>query len=392
MKKEGSIEGRMRLIGLVGLMALVGGCSGELEEPAVQGVVVHLAGLVTPFQEVEEDGANGANEANGANGSYGTRADWLPGGFVEASPNPSLGVFFTKDSPAPFCEERRFWYGSDAQWRMSEEVLEGSYLLYGYAPYNAADASLTTSTTYAGGATLTLTGLSTVMTKDVCAIVGAKDGTAGDTPASPGLQVGQFGCQMHSGEETKNYLFLLLDHLYSAFHFRFRVHEDYAQLRTIKLRRLELTAYTNNTFTTRMKEHLDATVTLQANTTGASPIQSVEFGTAYGNQMQPVIIFDGEETLPSGKDQYGQYIYTDEIGFVPSLGNCYILRSTYDVYDKQENLIRKGCTAENKINPRAILSAETLERGKMYALRLTVTPTYLYVLSEPDLDNPTAEM
>lgn len=385
--------GLMRLIGLIGLVALVGGCSGELEGPAepqeLQGIVVQMAGLVTPFEEVEESEPNGANKPNGA---Y-TRAGWLPSGFVEATSNPSLGVFFTQDEPVSFCEERRFWFGSDEKWRMSEEVLEGQYRLYGYAPYNAANsAELTTDDTYAQSVTLTLRGLGTVMAKDVCTIVGAKDGTDAYTPATPGgLQVGQFGCQMHSGDEA-NYLFLLLDHLYSAFHFRFRLHEDYARLRTIKIRKLELTAYTDNTFATKMREHLDATVTLQANTTGTSPIQSVAFGTAYGNQMQPVTIFDGEETLPSERDGEGRYIYTDEIGFVPSLGNCYILRSTYDVYDKQDNLIRKGCTAENEINPRAILSAETLERGKMYALRLTVNPTYLYMLSEPDLDNPTVEI
>jgi hypothetical protein len=31
----------------------------------------------------------------------------------------------------------------------------------------------------------------------------------------------------------------------------------------------------------------------------------------------------------------------------------------------------------------------TTQRGKRYTVNLTIQPTYLYVLSDPDLDSPT---
>ena len=69
-----------------------------------------------------------------------------------------------------------------------------------------------------------------------------------------------------------------------------------------------------------------------------------------------------------------------------------VLQCTYDVYDKnvttkhpEGNLVRHNCVAVNK------LPASRIEVGtdKRTLLTLTVNPTYLYVLSDPDLDNPT---
>jgi hypothetical protein len=69
------------------------------------------------------------------------------------------------------------------------------------------------------------------------------------------------------------------------------------------------------------------------------------------------------------------------------------LRSTYDVFDKQENLIRQGCHAENTIDLRQHFGNEiNTMRGNRYSLTLTVQPTYLYMLSEPDLDDPTVTL
>ena len=69
----------------------------------------------------------------------------------------------------------------------------------------------------------------------------------------------------------------------------------------------------------------------------------------------------------------------------------YILRSTYDVYDKKGNLVRQGCVAENRIEPAEIFGSSQLRRGWKYTIQLKLKPTYLYVMSDPDLDNPTIE-
>jgi hypothetical protein len=65
--------------------------------------------------------------------------------------------------------------------------------------------------------------------------------------------------------------------------------------------------------------------------------------------------------------------------FAPTLSDQLTLVSTYDVLDSQGNLIRKDCEATNKI-PNLAASW-----GQRVQLNLTVTPTYLYVLSDPDL-------
>ena len=64
----------------------------------------------------------------------------------------------------------------------------------------------------------------------------------------------------------------------------------------------------------------------------------------------------------------------------------YVCDKHITVYDRKGNLIRKGCEATNKIPD---LEAS---RGQRVQLNLTVNPTYLYVLSDPDLDNPTVKV
>jgi hypothetical protein len=73
----------------------------------------------------------------------------------------------------------------------------------------------------------------------------------------------------------------------------------------------------------------------------------------------------------------------------------FVLRTTYDVFDKKGNLIREKCQAENNIllikdgERDGLFDDESLLRGHRYSINLIVEPTYLYVLSEPDVDNPT---
>ena len=68
---------------------------------------------------------------------------------------------------------------------------------------------------------------------------------------------------------------------------------------------------------------------------------------------------------------------------------------TYDIYDTNTeghpdgNLIRVNCEATNTIPLNLIDRFTEAERGKKYTLNLAVKPTYLYVMSDPDLNNPT---
>lgn len=438
--------GRMGPIGLMGLMGLgLVGCSSEedLGPLGGRGVPVSLTSYVADYSE-----ANGANRAYGP-GAYGSnrtnRANsWAPTGYYELGADdtkPSIGTFFTKDASGGdpvVCDPHRFWYSS-GKWHVDEEIeiTANNYQLYGYLPYNAATASITPNISYSNGAVLTLNGLSGIMTKDVCVLVGAKEGSStnpytyvtatGLTDGSSvvglyeqsgsdyvltsdgtydsgktyyerkDIQTGKFDCAIKAGDgDDKNYLYLLFDHIYAQLLFKFTINSNYAALRTIKIKRLELMAYTDYTYssTKKMKKKQSTTITLQANNTGASPIVSVSTLTADNSSgdMDPVLLFYNESSpLVLDPSRWEEYVT-----YVPEVPSFFILKTTYDVYDKnpssghpEGNLIRKNCVAENRINPRALFSKEKLDRGKKYILNLTVNPTYLYVLSEPDLDNPT---
>ena len=389
----------VRGILLSAALVLTVGCSNdEVEETRRESVPVELSAYVSDYTEIEPMSP------------VATRADnsWIPsgykpyteltgvGGVMRTNENAPIAAFFTQDaigSDPSVLLPRKFSFAVD-KWRIREEEVPASgpttpYQLYGYIPYTAATpyndsgdgSTIEPNDTYADGAKLTLRGLNSVMNQDVCVIVGAKEGAS--TTEVTGLQTGKFSCVIQSGENVSNNVFLLFDHLYAALRFRFRVDEDYAKLRTIKLKRLELMAYDDEDCTIKVKKKVKTTVTLKANETNSSPIVGDIIFEPDGNDvMLPVAIYDNETNpvvLPSGNS------YTDNMGFVPKTESYYKLISTYDVYDMNNNLIRQNCTAENKISPRSLFQKQSLDRGYMYTLRLTVKPTYIYVLSEPDL-------
>ena len=399
----------MGLMGLIGLMGLVG-CSEDSEDEGLrESHDIELLNYVPWFVEVEPMGTRGPIGQMGPMRTMrqmGTRAVdpyWRPSGYVDYSEmdnlfsnqrtniNRNIGVFFTKTgTEAP--KKSHFRHSSN-QWRSSEEIDAGSYYLYGYIP-SGGDVLSSASITpigegYQDGATLTLSGLNTVTPNDVCVIVGAKEGSkSGDDVTVTDMAVGQFVTQIKSGDDG-NYLFLLFDHLYSSIRFRFKVDAPYNELRTINLKKLEMKGYKKEgSTTTSVNSKVNAVIELTPNTAGDSPITSITITAVEGSGG------DLEKALPIYNCGTGTPVeltpdYSDFLGcFAANLCNVFDLTSTYDVYDKSNNLVRSNCTATNKIDITSLIDAGGMQRGTMYTVNLTVKPTYLYVLSEPDLDNP----
>ena len=222
-------------------------------------------------------------------------------------------------------------------------------------------STLTKST--ADAATLAIEGIKPVTTDDVCIITGVED-------ANVGLKEGQFSWYTPVGADTY-YIYFLMDHLYAAVLFSMKIDTDYANLRTIKLKKMELS--TN-------KGSVKATISLKHNTTGASPVTGVTYtpsGSSYTAE-----IFSSEEG--TALDKTTPLVINS--CFAPTLSNNLTLVTTYDVYDSKDNLIRQNCTATNK------LPNLDATRGQRVQVNMVVNPTYLYVLSEPDLDNPTIKI
>lgn len=307
---------------------------------------------------------------------------------------------------------------NDDKWRSSVKInAESPYYLYGFIPYissvNASIAPDGATGKYQDGAVLTLSGLPTVTPSDVCVVVGAKNGVQKNDQGQyvnhykesgsytiPGLAAGDFkyvsGPAVGSDGKGQNYVFLLFEHIYSAMQFRFNVGDTYAALRKIKLKKLELMAYDSNS--NPKSRDVTATITLKANNTGTSPITDFSFAPFDARfDMDPVVIYANDNPtnyLPSGLDGNSQPIYSSFFGsFVPDAISYLELISTYDVYDTNDNLIRSNCTAKNSLSiSKLFYGQDNTKRGWKYILNMTVEPTYLYVMSDPDLDNPTIRL
>lgn len=344
-----------------------------------------------------------------------TRAtvSWQPSGYQESHEYVSYGIFFTKSNSNDVIKTK-FRYGADNKWYMVGEVPAGEYYLYGYMPYDAGEVTIDPPSggTYADGAVMTFRNLNAAMTKDLCIITSAKDATrnkADDwTEESPKytyvlgngltwLPLADFKCNIKAGEgdENKNTLFFLFDHLYAALHLSFRVDETYNQLRDIVIKRLELESYKDEACEHLMPK-LMTTITLMANDdkTTSPIVGDVVFSEDEGaGVMEKVLIFNKadavwpDDRLPS-LDAENNKVYVEKSGYIPKSGteNFYKLTTTYDIYDKKGNLIRKGQTAVNVLNPKTLFSQPQLLRGYKYTLRMTIAPTFLYQMSDEDLE------
>lgn len=394
----------IRLMSLVGLMSLMG-CSDD-PSPEGQRVSAEVMSCTTGFEEIADRMGTRAwtppsnyylySHIFGPNGMFANQKDLA---------NKSIKAFFTQGTQD--VQERFFYYREtdESNWHMDADLENGStsspFHLYGFIPVEDAEGANISplSGNYSNGATLTINGLSTITPSDVCVIIGAKDGSAedDDTGSSDNIRVapGKFDVTFNPGDNASNYIFLLFDHIYSSLRFRFTVDATYYALRRIRLTKLDLIAYADESGG-GVKAKYDATITLRKNETGTSPIVgSIDF-TPIGNanvDFTPLYEWNGAvntQEHPDNEVILSPDTPTNFMGsFVPGVNTYFKLRSTYDVFDIHGNLIRKECQAENTIDLRKKFEISGTMNGHCYSYTIKVQPTYLYILSEPDVDNPT---
>ena len=313
------------------------------------------------------------------------------------TPNPLNARLRYRPTPAPPETPTKYWKLMLPNTVKEDDVNGGDYdyYVYGFVPGDAADnATIAPNSTLADGAVLTINGLKTVG-YDACVIIGAKHGPDADDDG--GLRAGDFSFKLKTGYTMSgdkkvynpNYLYFLFDHLCSALIINMRVNGEYNALRHIKLKNIHVQTATDDGPT---KKTANVVVTLEANDTGATPIQSISY-TPTGDATSGNNIFTSAEGHLLTTDFEDASFLTH---FIPKDVTTLIVTCTYDVYDtnitdehRDGNLIRKDCTATNTIPMKLIDRFETAERGKKYTLNMTINPTYLYMMSDPDLDNPT---
>ncbi len=329
----------------------------------------------------------------------------------------TVAFALTQDGQTP---KKGHLFKVEDEWRTNIGAIDaGDYYLYGFIPnlsvikFNITDRA-GNDANYSTGAKIVLNDVPTVVDNDLCVVVGAKQGYDKDHDGSSAytdvngngvydegidtrldtLRLGDFkykASAITGSGGTDNYIFLLLDHLYAAIRVNMKVYADYAALRTIKLKSLQLATKAGGDVS---KDKTNITIDL-ARTSGSdvkeSPIQSITFTPA----GVPINLAEGGMEFWSSAS--GHELTTDFQSFIghfmPNGITTLILTSTYDVYDTQGNKIRENCKATNTAELRELFTGQTeTQRGRRYTVNMTIRSTYLYVLSDPDLDNPTVTL
>ena len=396
----------------LGIILVAVGCSGDGGQDPIEKPDVPKPNPEPGVQEpdvpdpgVKEEGmtVRFLLGARAFEGLYGSATRALPANYVTyESLNPHVDIshvqiqaYFTKDitkadntiSPEvsssgifTFREEMvnglpKYSWGSTIP-----SIKPDVYFLYGFMP--AEEASTVSIEPYKGeyqdamyqnGAILTINGLNAVTPGDVCVIVGVKKADNNTQSIEDvGIQLGNFkyDCSSQTGNNSESYVYLLLDHLYAGLHFRFSIDSEYAKLRTIKLKSMTVKAVGD-------VATVKAIVNLVANNTGASPVGPVQFEKVSGGESLPAALYEGDERVLTTTPQ--DYLAC----FAPATNTSFLLETVYNVYDTAGNLIREDCYAANKITAK-----EGLTSGQIHTINVVVRPTYIYVLSDPDLDNP----
>ena len=312
----------------------------------------------------------------------------IPGGDNPAS---SVRLFLatltpTNENPNNYSLTEGSFSYKNSQWSSTNSLNplivkeETPYYLYGYMPSSISATPSAPDGDYSKGINLSFTGLPAITSDDICVLVGVQLVGANST-GSPTVTEGQYG--FRSNIKGQNYVNLLMAHLYAKLKVNFKIDPNYAELRSIHLKEVTLTS--------KYADGASVTVNLRSGQGIGSPsfpsgsegeikhtislfkssaiIPEKVLDKALANQVDPVLALD----LPA---------YCRPVA-VEGTYNL-TLTTTYDVYDlKGQNLGER--VSENKIK----FDVAEVKPGQEKKLVLTVKPTYLYVLSDNDADNPT---
>lgn len=243
------------------------------------------------------------------------------------------------------------------------------YHVFGFLPSNANGTNGNSSVAVnSNTATLTIENLAPLSTDDVCVVIGVK----GKLASNEKVVAGSFKYPAPENTEEGFGVSLLVDHLFAAMDFNLSVDATYDAIRTIKLKKVVMKS--------TGAQKVTAVITLTMNNNGTNPITNIEF-TPSGTAQDELILYKSEQG--TALDVTTPIEFTGFYGAgISSLGSTLSIESTYDIYDKDGNLIDKDRKAVN--NLATVLSEIT--RGKKVKLNMKVIPTYLYVLSDSDAE------
>lgn len=334
--------------------------------------------------------------------------DWTNYLTLYPGSNPNMLVFIAKNKDNPSTSDvlSRLcsFTSATSDWQANVTITdtESGYQIFGFMPIDLENSSdnvsispltkTSSSKSYMVGAQMTIKGLKVLTTADPCVIVGVVRMETNTSDVT--LQWGKFDFTFNpnASSDVTDYMSILLDHIYSRFHFSMKIDADYAKLRTIRITKMTVEAL-NNDGTLPLRS-VDATVTIRSNTTNSNPITGITYSRNTGSMS--ITLFDKTTT---SNTSYTNGIVLDktktdyqEVGFclAPCDQRWFRLTTEYEVLDKSGALIRTDA-AVNSFNTADFKEKKITSTtpGLEHTIQITVNPTYLYMLSDPDLDNPT---
>ena len=275
----------------------------------------------------------------------------------------AIEVYVTQDTEA---RRGTFSYAADqSEWSSNVRVRPNqNQYLYGFMPATAASATAISylSDGYAKGATLTVNGLDPVTAVDLCFLAGVKGGE----PVASSENITMWKYLYEGQPKSHNKVNLLMEHLYASLSLKLVLGSSYDLLRTIKVKKIQLKA------------------------AGA---RKINVSITQWNGLEPLFNYATTETAAEVTDMLnstaGETLSTsvplvvNDLYVVPILTGMKLV-SFYDVYDKEGHLLRKDCRAENDIT-----GLMSMRAGTRTTLTMTVIPSYLYYLADPDALDPT---
>ena len=252
------------------------------------------------------------------------------------------------------------------------------YYLFGFLPADITTEASSVAVVDAANATMTIEDIPMVTNQDICMVTGVKAGkvTDGSVP------LGSFAYHAPENTDLGYEVSLRADHLYGAVEFRIKIDKDYNKVRTIKLKSLKLKS--------KKKSTLQVEASLAMNDDGNQPLSDIVYDTNDIESEPEILLFEkteGKELDVDNPITITGYFAAGMIGEGENrkeISSYLYLECEYEVLDKSGKHTIEDRIAKNSLA--SVLSG--LPRGRMKKVNLIVDPTYLYVLSGWDVDDP----
>lgn len=264
------------------------------------------------------------------------------------------------------------------KWTSNVYLAKQTYNVYGYMPHNGEANSIKPDLgSEANPSTFAMkwTGQPTFATMPVLASVGSARSTDSVTDGSFRVDVDQVG-----QEEKINFR---MNHLLAKLTLQFYLPKPYADKRKIEVTQVTLGGAQG------VANRYDITCSYDASgalTTTYAPMQGAP---ATGNNYPYTAGNAADGLFLTNREQlFGTYYFVPDA--VNRSSNLMTLTVTYNVYDQNDKLTREHQTATNarialhKVNN----VAQATQVAHAYTVSVQVVPSYLYVLSDGDMQNP----